>query len=655
MKQPSAWRRARYRIALLAALGILTALGAPARAQSWVPVGPPGGDVRSLAAHPKTPRIVYLGTAGGVLYRSEDSGRSWGRLSPGFPLNGMSLDDLAIAPDGSVFVGYWALRGAGGGVARSDDGGKTFTVLPGISGQAVKALALAPTDSDTVVAGTLSGVFRSGNGGRSWRRISTEGHPELRNVNSIAIDPESPDTIYAGTWHLPWKTTDGGSTWRSIHSGMINDSDVMTLTLDRRSPETVYATACSGIYRSRNGAGRWAKVQGIPSSSRRTRAFAQHDEDPATFFAGTTEGLWITENDGATWTLRTAKDLVVNALLSQPDGSLLVGTDGAGVLRSTDGGRTWADSNVGFSERFVSRVLFAPEGGKIVVGVTADRRHGGVFSAPSSEGPWTRLAPGLEGREVLTIALSGTTVVAGTDDGIFLSRGETWRRLPTVVDGFELHPHVTDLVALSPRLFLAATSEGLLRSADGGDVWERHRLGVLRTVERVAASGGPERRVLAATPIGFFESRDDGASWDPIAGRIGDARVHALAFLPGFDQVVFVATSRGLYKSEDGGRGWWPRGGGLPMLDITGLTVAEDGRTIYASEFTQGGLWGSDDAGETWAAVATDGLATTRIWALALDPQRPERLLAATPSGGLHERRVPSSPQAPAAGGGAAR
>ena len=100
-----------------------------------------------------------------------------------------------------------------------------------------------------------------------------------------------------------------------------------------------------------------------------------------------------------------------------------------------------------------------------------------------------------------------------------------------------------------------------------------------------------------------------------------------------------MATPRGLFKSEDGGRGWRPRGGGLPLLDITGLAVGPDGRTLYASEFTQGGLWRSDDAGETWAEVPTDGLATTRIWALALDPRPSGRLLAATPSGGLHEWR----------------
>ncbi len=630
--------------AFLVALGGLVADG-PVRAQSWVPVGPPGGDVRSLAAHPEKPTIVYLGTEGGVLYRSEDSGHRWHRVEPGFPLSGMSLDDLAIAPDGTLYVGYWALRGGGGGVARSDDGGRTFAVLPGISGQAVRALALAPTDPETVVAGTLAGVFRSRNRGRSWKRISTEGHSELRNVNSIAVDPDTPETIYAGTWHLPWKTTDGGSTWRSIHAGMINDSDVMTLTFDRRDPRTIYATACSGIYRTRNAAGRWSKVQGIPSSSRRTRAFAQHRQDPETFFAGTTEGLWVTEDGGASWSLRTARELVVNALVALPDGSLLAGTDGAGVLRSVDAGRSWTESHVGFSARFASRVLFTPSGGRVMVGVTADRRHGGVFTAPSVEGPWTRLGPGLEGREVLTVALAGDVVLAGTDNGIFLTRrDEPWQRLPTVIDEVELHPYVTDLAMLSPRVFVAASSQGLLRTTDGGQSWERHRLGALRTVERVAVSSGGQPVILAATPIGFFESRDEGETWEPVSGRINDAGVHALAFAPGADGVVFVATSRGLYKSEDGGRAWWPRGGGLPMLDITGLALAPDGRTVYASEFTRGGLWRTDDAGETWDEVPTDGLATARIWTLALDPEHPERLLAATQTGGLHARQATPPP-----------
>jgi photosystem II stability/assembly factor-like uncharacterized protein len=638
----------RVRVALAAALA---ALLLPRGAWSeWVAVGPPGGDVRSLAADPRDPRTVYLGTAGGVLYRSEDGGRRWRRLAPGFPLAGVSLDDLTVAADGTVYAGYWATRGSGGGVARSDDGGRTFAILPGISGQAVKALALAPSAPGTVVVGALAGVFRSGDGGRTWSRISRADDPELRNVNSIAVDPEDADTIYAGTWHLPWKTADGGLTWSPIHSGMINDSDIMTLTFDRRTPQTLFATACTGVYRSTDAAGRWTKIRGIPSSSRRTRAFAQDPRNPDTLFAGTTEGLWTTEDGGATWQRRTDPDLVVNALLVEPDGTLLVGADGAGVLRSADAGRTWADSNKGFSERFVSRVLFGPRGGRLVVGVAADRQHGGVFVAPAAEGPWTRLAPGLEGREVLSLALAGEAVLAGTDDGLFLFKDDSWRRLETRADGIDLHPHVSDVATMDPRIVLAATSQGLLRSADGGLHFERHRLGALRTVERIAVSPGPPPVALAATPLGFFESLDEGARWTPVSGRIGDARVQGLAFLPGSDRVVFAATGEGLYKSENRGRSWRPRGGGLPLLDITSLAVSSDGRTVVASEFTQGGLWLSHDAGETWTAVPTDGLATPRVWTLALDPARPERLLAATPAGGLHEWRPSAEASGTAAG-----
>jgi photosystem II stability/assembly factor-like uncharacterized protein len=625
-------------ITLTAALASLLLLPRGATSE-WVAGGPPGGDVRSL-------------------YRSEDGGRRWRRLAPGFPLAGMSLDDLAVAADGTVYVGYWATRGSGGGVARSDDGGRTFAVLPGISGQAVKALALAPSAPGTLVVGALAGVFRSGDG-RTWSRISGADDPELRNVNSIAVDPGDADTIYAGTWHLPWKTTDGGRTWGSIHAGMINDSDIMTLTFDRRTPRTLFATACTGIYRSTDAAGRWTKIRGIPSSSRRTRAFAQDPRDPDALFAGTTEGLWTSEDGGATWQRRTDPGLVVNALLVEPDGTLLVGADGAGVLRSADAGRTWADSNEGFSERFVSRVLFGPRGGRVVVGVAADRQHGGVFEAPAAEGPWARLAPGLEGREVLSLAFAGESVLAGTDDGLFLFDGGSWRRLVTRADGIDLHPHVSDVATMDLGVVLAATSQGLLRSADGGRHFDRHRLGALRTVERIALAPGPPPVALAATPLGFFESLDEGASWTPVSGRIGDARVQALAFLPGSDRVVFAATGQGLYKSENRGRSWRPRGGGLPLLDITGLAVAPDGRTVVASEFTRGGLWRSRDAGETWTAVPTDGLATPRIWTLALDPARPERLLAAAPSGGLHEWRpapeAAAGPPAPAKTSGGSR
>ncbi|HEU0108883.1 MAG TPA: hypothetical protein VFT38_22055, partial [Vicinamibacteria bacterium] len=76
-------------------------------------MGPPGGDVRALAADPHDPRRIYLGTSDGVLYRSEDSGAHWRRLSPGFPRRGQSLDEITVDARGVVLVGYWEVGGSG--------------------------------------------------------------------------------------------------------------------------------------------------------------------------------------------------------------------------------------------------------------------------------------------------------------------------------------------------------------------------------------------------------------------------------------------------------------------------------------------------------------------------------------------------------------
>ncbi len=619
-----------------------------AAAESWSPAGPWGGDVRSLAADSRNPRVVYLGTSSGLLYRSDDGGRQWRRCAPGFPARGMSLDDLAVDPEGTLYVGYWEVHGAGGGVARSRDGGATFELFEGIAGQPVKALSVAPSDSGSLVAGTRDGVFRSRDGGRSWARISPEGDPELKNVDSIAIDPGDPDIIYAGTWHLPWKTTDGGHTWKGVHAGMIDDSDVMTLIIDRRSPRVVYATACSGIYRSADAALRWTKLRGIPGSSRRTRAFAQHPSRLDTFYAGTTEGVWTTDDGGVSWRLLTSRQLVVNAILVQPDGTLLVGSEGAGMLRSDDGGRAFSASNEGFSERFVSRIVFDPAGGRVLAATLGDRQHGGVFVAPRPEGPWSRLGDGLEGREVLSLALAGDEVLAGTDDGLFVSVSPCgpWRRLPAVIGGTEAHPRVHEVAAVSEKVLLAATSVGLLRSEDGGERWERKGLGFGGAAEAVAVAGSGV--ALAASPLGFFRSPDGGATWAAVSSGAPEGRVETLAFLPGSDRVVFASTSRGLMKSEDQGRSWQRRGGGLPLLDITGLALHPDGHTVFASEFSRGGLWQSRDAGETWAPFPTAGLASDRVWTIAIDPKAPGLLLAASAAGGVHQWR------SPAEGGGVA-
>ncbi len=622
-------------------ISLVTALalsGVPAQAQNWIPVGAPGGNVRALAADPRDPQRVYLGASDGILYRSDNGGAQWRRLGPELPLRGCSLDEIVVDARGVVYVGYREINGSGGGVARSADGGETLVVLKGVDGESVRALAVAPSDSRVIAAGTLTGVFLSSDGGQRWTRITPGGHPDLRNIESLAFDPIDPDVMYAGTWHLVWKTRNGGVTWFPVHSGMIDDSDVMTLTVDPLHPRTIYSTACTGIYRSTDGAREWTKLGGIPFSSRRTRAFSQGGDDGNSLLAGTTEGLWISEDGGGAWWRATPQELIINALIVQPDGTIILGTEGAGVLQSSDRGRTWAATNTGFSERFVSRLLFDAAGRRLLVAVWGTPRYGGVFVSPGVRGPWTRLGQGLDDRQVLSLALLGDRIFAGTDDGIFewAPEGADWTRLPTRLEGREAHPRVTGLLATPPRRLLAATSKGVMRSPDGGRTWTQPILGSADNISDLAVSPDDIDRVVTATRSGMFRSDDGGKTWHRISPGLGGVTPHALAFTPSNDRVLFATTSGGLFRSGDQGVTWKRVDGGIPHSDLTGIAVHPDGRTIYASDFTWGGIYRSVDGGSKWARMPTEGLGSDRVWTLCLDPAAPDSLLASSLAGGLH-------------------
>jgi photosystem II stability/assembly factor-like uncharacterized protein len=529
------------------------------------------------------------------------------------------------------------VHGQGGGVAKSEDGGRNFTLLSGIDGESVRALAIAPSDQDVLAAGTLTGVFVSRNGGKSWMRISPSGHPDLRNVESLAFDPTDTKVLYAGTWHLVWKTQNGGGSWAPSHRGMIDDSDVMTLSVDPRHPEIVYATACTGIYKSVDAGAQWIKLRGIPYSSRRTRAFAV-GRDRKLLLAGTTEGLWLSENGGGTWQQTTPKELIVNAVVARRDGSILLGTEDAGVLRSSDQGKTWVASNEGFSERFVFKLLCDDVGGRIVVAIWGAPYFGGVFVSPGVNGPWTRLGVGLDERRVLSLALQGSTILAGTDDGVFAwgSDARSWTRLETKVDGREIHPRVTDLLVLPPHRFLAATSSGVIQSKDNGATWIKPALGANDEVFSIASSGENLDLAVAATRSGFFRTRDGGGTWERVAAPLDGVTPHEIAFVPTDDHVLFATTSGGLFRSGNQGASWKRVSGGIPHSDLTGIALSPEGNTIYVSDFTWGGIFRSTDGGQSWDRMPTDGLGSDRVWTLSVDPAEPNRLLASPSAGGLH-------------------
>ena len=157
-------------------------------------------------------------------------------------------------------------------------------------------------------------------------------------------------------------------------------------------------------------------------------------------------------------------------------------------------------------------------------------------------------------------------------------------------------------------------------------------LGSARNV--VALLALPSGPVLAATPLALYRSDDRGASFRPLSSG-PNAPVQRLLALDAEAQTLFATTALGLYKSSDGGRSFF-RCYELAVNEVTGLAAHPNGRTLYAADFGRGGIYKSDDAGETWSAIAADGLQPNRVFSLIVDPEHPERVLAATASGGLH-------------------
>ena len=609
---------------------LLLLAAAVAQAQTWKPLGPPGGDVRALAADPSRPGRVFLGTADGHIFGSEDSGAHWTLLGRVSTRLDAVITAIVVDPrDSSVlFASAWTQDpAAGGGVFRSADGGRTWRDV-GLAGQAVRALAMAPSDPNVLVAGTLDGVYRSLDGSRSWARISPEHHEELRNFDSLAIDPRDSRIIYAGTFHLPWKTADGGRTWHPIHEGMIDDSDVISLLVDGPHPERLYASACSGIYRSDNGAAQWRKIQGIPYTARRTYAIVQDPMHPDRVYAATSEGLWLTGDAGMTWRRTTPQSWVVNTVViavGHPE-RVLIGTEEFGVLSSDDAGEHFQDANSGFYHRQIMALATDASHPGRILAVLAHAPEP-ILVTDDDGGSWKPLGPGLQAGQVLRVYASPDGWWASLAGGGLMkydAQKKTWRRvgsflaettrpsaLPVAVSraaarkrkmGPQPLQQIVNDMAFSADRWYAATDAGLFLSADRGVTWRLKPVGPLSTLPVQSVSVSPDgKRLWVVSLRGLVFSVDAGNSWSwhdlPLksGGAVSLEVDHE-------DQNTMISIARsGLYISRDAGSTWQQAGAGLPSTPVQDFAASG---AVFLASMRTGGLYVSSNVGRTWTRLA---------------------------------------------------
>ncbi len=597
------------------------------QAQTWTQAGPPGGTVISLAADPNNANKLFLGTADGHVFTSSDERANWqllGRIGSG---QDDVVTHLIVDPRNGnrLYASSWTLYSGGGGVYRSDDGGHNWN-MTGLAHETVRALAQSPTDPKLLLAGSLTGVYRSQDEGASWQRITPANHPDLNRFDSVAFDPKDNNVIYAGTYHLPWKTANGGKDWFPVVKGMIDDSDVMNIIVNPANPEDVHAVACSGIYRSLNGGQEWVKYKSIPNVYRRTQLIAMDPSNPNILYAGTTSGLWKTVNE-QDFKRVTPVEWVINALVIDQKNprKLIIGTEREGVQVSNDGGETFTASNAGFHHQHISDVAVdreRPERALVVLTFDND-----AFLATKDGGnSWTTLGPGLKRAEVRHVYAAPTGWWATLANGGWSKYDETtgkWVRAGLYVPDPATAPaakttaskgkktpaakapgaknpvptlaaFLVNEMAFGNEAWYAATAAGVLVSKDHGATWKSASKDPLvrKTAQSVEVSSD-DNQVWAIAERNLLYSTDQGANWDAQElsfAAAGDLRLHRVD-----DSSLFITTNIGLYESRDAGKNWKR----ADVRELSFQSVAGN-KTALVAALQKHGLVASFDGGKSW-------------------------------------------------------
>jgi photosystem II stability/assembly factor-like uncharacterized protein len=315
--------------------------GTPAEALSFRFLGPVVGNrVASIAGVPEDPYIYYAGAASGGIWKTTDGGIRWTPISDSLQV--AAIGALAVAPSDSnvVWAGTgeaWAIRDSdviGDGMYKSTDAGKTWTHAGLEETGRIARILIHPTNPDIVFAcatGRLTapqqerGVFRTADGGQKWERVLFV--DENTGCSGLSMDAKNPRTIFAGTWQVemhPWAEISGGPG--------------------------------SGVYKSVDGGTTWTRIEaGMPKSplGKIDVAVAPSDSNRVYALIQTKDqgSVWRSDDAGASFrVVNWQRGLIGRAgyyihIRVSPANEDEVFVSNSSFWQSTDGGRS-------FDERF---------------------------------------------------------------------------------------------------------------------------------------------------------------------------------------------------------------------------------------------------------------------------------------------------------------
>jgi photosystem II stability/assembly factor-like uncharacterized protein len=256
--------------------------------------------IPALAVDPRDPHRVFAAALGHPygpneergIYLSTDGGQNWQKvLSKGDNIGGSDVEIDPSNPD-VVYAALWELRlgpwedanqynGTGGGLFKSTDGGKTWKPLTNGLPKGVMQvnLTIAPSQTSRLFAAVASArgenapgsdvaIFRSDDAGGSWQRITMDPRPALRigggDLPMPKVDPKNPDVVYS-TSIVTMKSSDGGKTWISFRGGPGGD-DYQNMWINPNDPNIILLVGDQGALVTVNGGKTWTTWYNQPTA-----------------------------------------------------------------------------------------------------------------------------------------------------------------------------------------------------------------------------------------------------------------------------------------------------------------------------------------------------------------------------------------------------